>query len=337
MAAEPTLANVTFLRVVGGSNLGSWVHRGESAARLVNATTNSCAEAANSSLRADVYVHVKGRCEALLTLQPDATHVIDLIDDTHDPKGMQAGFDAVLMNTDEQLEEECYGPVCAAVPHHYNLPCEPRAQWQPELAITHPVGLLGWSFNVSNLTMTLAGHVTTPLLSEKDAARHGGSPCDFMKRVGSAIAWQKALQDAPVERMANALWLNVPVIAHPHQRAFREYADVGPFLCATGACMNRTLERYARHELDEPYARLRSEVMHDVEPQHVAGLYRRAFEEAAKAKRARAESAVSYSNNDVFTSGQLLQHAAGVLAPAPRERLVLSARAPPQRVILHAT
>ena len=319
----PPSMSVAFVRApYMDKALGSWLYRGESSARILNASAMSCDEAA-SAHRVQAprfYVHVKARCPDVMARHPEATHILDQIDNTDEPRHLQRGFDTVLLSTDVALREGCYAPLCAAVPHQFNLPCAPRA-WKPTDVLSRPIGLVGTSNQTGVEEMLRGSSASATVLTEAGL----GDSCTFFREVGVAVVWRKNMTDTPAERMTNAVWLNVPVIVHPHQNSYREYAGVAPFLCSNITCVTRTLQRYAKGELDEPYTKLRREVMRDVDPRNVASLYSRTFGEAARARSqaAGARDAGSSTRRLLPTRSRLpetIQHVGGALVPEPLRR-----------------
>ena len=93
----------------------------------------------------DIVVHLKEVCAG--AFGRGRYHVYDHIDA---PEAWYEVFErtshrfqAQIFNTNAQMRRDCVTPYCTVVPHHFNLPCSPRA---PGARPPPPkVGLIGWS------------------------------------------------------------------------------------------------------------------------------------------------------------------------------------------------
>lgn len=233
--------------------------RGMHIAAMLNHTLLYCSHAADLS-GFEVVVHVKELCTAVLARWRDVAHVHDHVDNfDRAPVELRAGLVGEIFNTEAHMREVCGRPVCAVIPHPFNLPCAVRGEQRRLEDGGLRVGLVGCGVPpglveaVRNMSSVRHVHLERCMVLETTARM-----CTrFYDKLDVAIAWlntdavsnstkhARVRRFKPAERYQNPVALGIPTIGHTAYESMRE---IGPdsLLCDSLACVNRTL--LALHE-----------------------------------------------------------------------------------------
>jgi len=170
---------------------------------------------------------------------------------------------------------------CAVIPHRFNLPCRPSSLDVTAKARTRACGTIGWD-NINASIAAITPHLSVPLLREPHVSRASTPDSElcrfYSERIGVAIAWKTLLVPFnSCERFTNPIILGVPTIGHPYYQCTRELDPEGTFLCADGACVNRTVEKLRAGALTAEFQRLRQRVLAQMSDAALARSYRDLF------------------------------------------------------------
>ena len=265
---------------------GTFAHRGVSNADLLNASTALCASVASDF---DVYVHVKYPCARALDFPGRRGHVYDVLDQKNENFLRDARLHAVVFASDWDLRRRCARPICAAIPHHFNLPCAPVLNGTR-------VGVVGTAWGPKP-DVRDALEKRLALKRETLVFEEAGKPCAFFDRLRVALAWHPDADvdtsitvyqmEKPAERFTNPIVLGIPTIGYRGYPSYAEYDPDEHFLCDTVKCVREVIRKLDGGQLRSEFAALRARVLDDVSSQANALRYRTLIQSVTAAVNAR--------------------------------------------------
>ncbi len=256
---------------------GSFNYRGNSNAKLLNASTAICITVASDF---DIYIHVKYPCLRALDFSGRRGHALDVIDYPQDnPKVLHdTRLHAAIFATDSDRRRRCKLPICVTIPHHFNLPCSPDMRGKR-------VGVVGTSFTPGQRD---AVELELMLSNETVVGEVLENTCDFFNSLRVAIAWHRGtgINDSlgtldmvkPAERFTNPIALGIPTFGYRGYPSYAEQDPNGNFLCDTLKCVREGIRKVDSGELRSEFAALRERVLENVSPKTNVLRYRALIE-----------------------------------------------------------
>ena len=257
-------------------NAGTFKHRGVAVANLLGQDIGICGRVEK---KYDIYVHIKWPCNHLRN--HSGWHVLDVLDN---PRTVISSlhFNAEIFQTNEDITARCSAPVCAKIPHHFNMKAclklrRAASRARSDLSTTEHIGIVGTArnYDVDNLQSIFHDKYSAKVVFVRERE---GFECEFLLRITFAIAWVKLSTSTfrkGGERFTNPIRFGIRTIGHAAYPAFNEYGQT--FLCNSSACALNLYSQIRNGSYDNEFEDTRRRIIQDTSPSVTRARYMQVF------------------------------------------------------------